>query len=147
MLNPSNILAAIRDAYITCPTIMAIVDDPNRITTHGTEDVPEYDITRAIYQAGTPSLLITYQGFGPARSPDYWRHAFRVYVRGGLTLLWSLVEGVPSESGVKLLLHEFLPELGSMQVPSSAPRQLVINDSEAIDYWTLDMSVDEKGDN
>lgn len=106
----------------------------------------------AMLNAKTPTLLIMWQQTGPHRTDrrELWRHDYIGILKANqnsAAVFDALVNGIPSLGcGMRMLYTEVVDDCYSMEVPMMARRQVMLNETQFVDYFEISLSYVEKGD-
>ena len=156
MIDPSelvdNLVALLRDI----PDLVTEMDgDPERIYAYHDQYPKKVSLAFAIHQMPTGAILVAWQGTAPGSfgGNDVWKHQVSLYLRARETfdgdpptayyrLFRLITKGVPESTGLPLLNSTVHPSCYPMDVPSIQRA----TDAEGLDYFEVNMSFTEAGD-
>jgi len=156
MIDPSelvdNLVALLRDI----PDLVTEMDgDSERIYAYHDQYPKKVSLAFAIHQMPTGSILAAWQGTAPGTfgGNDVWKHQVSLYLRARETfdgdpptayyrLFRLITKGVPESTGLPLLNSTVHPSCYPMDVPSIQRA----TDAEGLDYFEVNMSFTEAGD-
>lgn len=156
MINPSILVDAIVAALRDTPEVVRNVgNDPQRITKY--TDNPPYSssLSRGIYLAPTPSVLVAYQGTQTSTADGAVTHTFNLFLRAQdpqdpqvpsfADLVTSIFNAMPTTGeGLRLIDMELTDGVLPMEPPSTDR----IHDEEGrLDIFQMTTSITEKWDN
>jgi hypothetical protein len=155
VINPSLLVDKLVDALRDCPEVVRNVgNDPMRIKKY--TDNPPYSssLSRGIYLAETPSVLIAYQGTAIGPNGEV-THNFSLYLRARdaedpsiptfADLVTSIFNATPATGdGLRLIDMELTDDV----LPIEPPATDRIHDEEGrLDIFQMVTSITEKWDN
>ena len=148
----NNLVALLRDI----PELVAEVgDDASRIYAYHDQYPKRSSLALAIHQMPAPSIMAAWQGTVPGSfgGNDVWKHQVTLYLRSRETfdgdpptayyrLFRLITKGVPESAGMPMLNLTIHPSCYPMDVPSIQRA----TDAEGLDYFEVQMSFVEAGD-
>lgn len=152
MLNNSDLLNAIVDHLRSIPELVELVGGADNIIAYD-DNHPKFMNSRAaLTDMPTPSLMVMWMQTGPRnfQNRELWGHDFTGTFKAigqASKLLAAFVNGVPTIGcGERMLYTEVIPGLVySMDVPTMGRRQLMLNETQSMDYMEIQFSYVEKG--
>ena len=148
----NNLVALLR----VIPALVAeIGDDASRIYAYHDQYPKRSSLALAIHQMPAPSIMAAWQGTAPGSfgGNDVWKHQVTLYLRSRETfdgdpptayyrLFRLITKGVPESAGMPMLNVTVHPSCYPMDVPSIQRA----TDAEGLDYFEVQMSFVEAGD-
>ena len=126
---------------------------PGGIITYIDVNPDKNSVVKARYQMPDGSLLLVYNGVTLATAAGIsmlaWQHTVAIYLRAqksysDLDLLEALVDGVPVPGDG--LRWRYCPVMTGV-LPTQIPVANRMTDEEGIDYWMVNTTTQETGDN
>jgi hypothetical protein len=156
MIDPSALIDSLVDLLRDIHTlVLEVGDDPERIYAYHDQYPKKSSLALAIHQMPVPAIMAAWQGTVPGSfgGNDVWKHQVSLFLRAGETsdgdlptayyrLFRLITKGVPETTGLPLLNSTVHASCYPMDVPS-IQRQ---TDAEGLDYFEVDMSFTEIGD-
>lgn len=129
--------------------------DPDRIYAYHDQYPKRSSLAYAIHQMPAPSIMAAWQGTSPGSfgGSDVWKHQVSLFLRARETfdgdpptayyrLFRLITKGVPDGPGVPMLNSTVHPSCYPMDIPSVQRS----TDAEGLDYFEVNMSFTEIGD-
>ncbi len=159
MINPGTLVDTIVEKLRAISELVTEMgSDATRIQPYHYRYPKESSVARALHDVGSPSILVVYRGTDPGRlgGGDVWKHRFSLFIRSGevadadpatagyYRLLELITTGVPSSGdGQRMLYTVIHPSC----YPIDLPRMVAASDIEGIDFFEVQFSLTEIGDN
>ena len=156
MIDPSilidSLVALLRDVP---DLVMEMGGNPGRIYAYHDQYPKKSSVALAIHQMPAPSIMVAWQGTAPGSfgGSDVWKHQVSLFLRARETfdgdpptayyqLFRMITKGVPVSAGVPMINATIHPSCYPMDVPSIQRA----TDTEGLDYFEMNMSFTEIGD-
>lgn len=156
MIDPAalidSLVALLRDVP---DLVMEMGGDPDRICAYHDQYPKKSSVALAIHQMPSPSIIVAWQGTAPGNfgGNDVWKHQASLFLRARETfdgdpptayyrLFRLITKGVPESAGVPMINVTVHPSCYPMDVPSIQRA----TDAEGLDYFEVNMSFTEIGD-
>ena len=156
MIDPSTLIdslvALLRDIS---DLVVEMGGDTERIYAYHDQYPKKSSLALAIHQMPAPGIMAAWQGTAPGTfgGNDVWKHQVSLYLRARETfdgdpptayyrLFRLITKGVPESTGLPLLNSTVHPSCYPMDVPSIQRA----TDAEGLDYFEVNMSFTEAGD-
>jgi hypothetical protein len=151
MFDPGKLLGLLTQALIEVPQLKLPIKAYD-------ENYPyRNDISLAISQMVTPSLLVAWRGTVPAAKGrlEVWSHLYSVILRAddqagsdySYFKLWTAISnGKSSRTGSSIRTCALDPLLYPMDTPSIMRQTLYPTENSRVDYHEVTISISEKGD-
>ena len=159
MINPGTLVGAIVAKLRAIPDLVTEMGgDAMRIRPYHYRYPKEASLARALHDAGSPSILVVYRGTDPGRlnGGEVWKHRFSLFMRSGevvdsdpatagyYRLLELITKGVPTGGDGQPMLYTVID---SLCYPMDLPRTAAASDIEGVDFFEVQFSLTEIGDN
>ena len=150
MVNPRLIGEAVVSKLGDIPELALALQGRQNVTFYGDAYPVQNSLTRAVYKMAPGSVLVAWNVTNTATSEamNQWLHRFLIYVRGSqnessLDLLHTIIDGVPSTNGgLKFRHHPVM----NKTLPPNVDEANRLTDSEGVDYFEIQISIEETGD-
>ena len=156
MIDPSILINALVALLQDIPELVTEMNgDPDRIYAYHDQYPKRSSLPFAIHQMPSPSIMAAWQGTVPGTfgGNDVWKHQVTLYLRASETfdgdpptayyrLFRLITKGVPASAGLPVLNATVHPSCYPMDVPSIQRA----TDAEGLDYFEVNMSFTEIGD-
>jgi len=158
LVNPSEIVDALVALLRSIPDLVEeLGGDENSIFAYHDRYPKNVSLARAIYGQPSPSVMVAWQGtaLGSEGSFAAWRHSISIFLRaaedagdeipaGYYTLYRLILKGIPEAGDGQPMLYTRIHEsCNPMDDIPSIQRQA---DAEGVDYFEIQMSFTEIGD-
>ncbi|MBI4909915.1 MAG: hypothetical protein HY820_40225 [Acidobacteria bacterium] len=156
MIDPSTLIDSLVALLRDVPDlVMEVGGDPDRIYAYHDQYPKKSSLALAIHQMPSPSIMVAWQGTAPGNfgGNDVWKHQASLFLRARETfdgdpptayyrLFRLITKGVPESAGVPMINVTVHPSCYPMDVPSVQRA----TDAEGLDYFEVNMSFTEIGD-
>jgi hypothetical protein len=159
--NPADLSTRMVAMLKSIPGLVTALGSADYITAHY-DSYPEISLSEAIYTMAPPSILVVWDGSGPAPmgTREVWSHSFRMILRAkaetpdgtqpdGYYQIWtSIVNGVPSiGDGQSLRLTEFDTGVYPINQFSIRRAQMLVDPATAtaLEYFEVTFNLTERG--
>ena len=156
MIDPSAIIDALVGLLRDIPDLVKEMSgDPERIYAYHDQYPTKVSLALAIHQMPAPAIMVAWQGTAPGSfgGSDVWKHQVALFLRARETfdgdpptayyrLFRLMIKGVPESTGLPLINSTIHPSCYPMDVPSIQRA----TDAEGLDYFEVQMSFTEAGD-
>ena len=156
MIDPSTLIDSLVTLLRDIPElVMEVGGDPERIYAYHDQYPKKSSLALAIHQMPAPSIMAAWQGTAPGSfgGMDVWKHHVVLYLRARETfegdpptayyrLFRLITKGAPASAGVPMLNATVHFSCYPMDVPSIRRG----TDAEGLDYFEVEMSFTEMGD-
>ncbi len=148
----NNLVASLRDIP---DLVTEMGGDPDRIYAYHDQYPKKSSLAFAIHQMRSPSIMVAWQGSAPGNfgGSDVWKHQVSLFLRARETfdgdpptayyrLFRLITKGVPASAGGPMINATVHPSCYPMDVPSIQRA----TDAEGLDYFEVNMTFTEIGD-
>lgn len=148
----NNLVSLLRDIP---DLVLEMGGDPDRIYAYHDQYPKKASLAFAVHQMPAPSIMTAWQGTAPGSfgGSDVWKHQVSLFLRARETfdgdpptayyrLFRLIAKGVPESAGVPMINVTVHPSCYPMDVPSIQRA----TDAEGLDYFEVNMSFTEIGD-
>jgi hypothetical protein len=156
MIDPSILINTLVSLLREIPDLVAEMDgNPERIYAYHDQYPKKVSLALAIHQMPAPSIMAAWQGTAPGSfgSNDVWKHQVSLYLRARETfdgdpptayyrLFRLITKGIPASAGLPMINATIHPSCYPMDVPSIQRA----TDAEGLDYFEVNMTFTEAGD-
>jgi hypothetical protein len=156
MIDTSEIVDALVATLRDIPELVSEMGgDPDRIYAYHDQYPKRSSLAYAIHQMPAPSIMAAWQGTSPGSfgGSDVWKHQVSLFLRARETfdgdpptayyrLFRLITKGAPGSAGVPMLNSAIHPSCYPMDIPSVQRS----TDAEGLDYFEVNMSFTEIGD-
>ena len=156
MIDPSEIVDALITLLRDIPElVIEMGGDPARIYAYHDQYPKKSSLAQAIHQMPAPGIMAAWQGTQPGSfgGVDVWKHHVTLFLRAPETfdgdpptayyrLFRLITKGVPTAAGVPMINATVHSSCYPMDLPT-IQRQ---TDAEGLDYFEVQMSFTEVGD-
>lgn len=157
MIDPSTLTDGVVTALQSIPDLVTAMNgDQTRIYAHHYLYGQEYRFAEALYKVTPPSILVVWEGTfgGNFDGQTIWKHHVALYLRTANVanaetptsyehLFWLIVNGPVFGGPANIRQSHVIPEVDIMDTPSATH----MVDEDGMDYFKVEMSFPEIGDN
>jgi len=156
VIDPSTLIDSLVTLLRDIPDlVMEMGGDADRIYAYHDQYPKKASLAFAIHQMPAPSIMAAWQGTTPGSfgGSDVWKHQVSLFLRARETfdgdpptayyrLFRLITKGVPASAGAPMINATVHPSCYPMDVPSIQRT----TDAEGLDYFEVNMSFTEIGD-